>query len=182
MSLVIALLGAECTGKSTLTQALGQRLADVPAATVPEHLRDWCLAQGRTPRRLEQAHIAAEQQRQIQCAAAACPVVVADTTALMTALYSTHYFNDFSLMAAALAAHRRVDLTLLCAPEGIPWQADGWLRDGDATRQRTHQELARLLDDEDLPHLTLRGTLPERMDLAEAWVRDRLRSAAPRGA
>ena len=179
MSLIVALLGAECTGKSTLTQALGQRLADLPAATVPEHLRHWCLSQDRTPRRLEQAHIAAEQQRQIQCAAAAHPVVVADTTALMTALYSVHYFDDPSLMLGALQSQRGVALTLLCAPDGIPGQADGWLRDGEATRQRTHAELADLLHAHRLPHETLRGALPDRLTQAEAWIRRRLASPGP---
>ena len=171
MSLVVALLGAECTGKSTLSHALGQRLADLPAATVPEHLRRWCLTHNRPPSRFEQAHIAAEQQRQILCAAATHPVVVADTTALMTAIYSIHYFDDHDLMPGALRAQRGVSLTLLCAPGGIPWQADGWLRDGEATRQRTHAELVHLLRAQGLPHETLQGPLDERVTQAETWIR-----------
>ncbi len=179
MSLVVALLGAECTGKSSLTQALGARLRDLPAATVPEHLRDWCLAHGRTPRQHEQAHIAAEQQRQIDAAAAQAPVVIADTTALMTALYSEHYFADRSLMPAALQRHRAVSLTLLCDPDGIAWQADGWLRDGEGTRHRTHRALQDLLLAQGLPHEPLRGPLDQRVAQAEAWIRDRLRRDLP---
>ncbi len=179
MSLVVALLGAECTGKSSLTLALGARLHDLPAATVPEHLRDWCLAHGHTPRQHDQAHIAAEQHRQIDAAAAQAPVVIADTTALMTALYSEHYFADRSLMPAALRLHRALPLTLLCDPEGIPWQADGWLRDGDGTRRGTHAELQALLTQQGLPFVTLRGPLDRRVDQAEALIRDRLRQRPP---
>ena len=56
--MIVVLLGAECTGKSSLTRLLGERLG-VP--TVPEYLREWCLRAGRTPRAFEQAAIAAEQ-------------------------------------------------------------------------------------------------------------------------
>lgn len=175
MSLVVALLGAECTGKSSLTQALGVRLHDLPAATVPEHLRTWCLAQGRTPRQHEQAHIAAEQHRQIDAAAAQRQVVIADTTALMTAVYSQHYFHDASLMPAALRLQRDVALTLVCSPEGIPWQADSWLRDGQSTRQSTHEELQALLADHGLSYVALQGPLAERVDLAEALIRFELK-------
>lgn len=174
MSWVVALLGAECTGKSSLTQALGERLRDVPAATVPEHLRAWCLTHGRTPHQADQAHIAAEQHRQIDAAAAQRPLVITDTTALMTALYSRHYFQDDSLMPAALQRQRTLALTLLCDPEGIAWQADGWLRDGDGTRQRTHAELQALLTAHALPFVTLRGPLAQRVDEAEALIRDQL--------
>ena len=85
----IALLGAESTGKSTLaaeiTAALIRR--GHSCAAVPEVLREWCETEGRTPRRDEQATIAHEQARQ-----ALAPVdvdfVIADTTPLMTAVYS----------------------------------------------------------------------------------------------
>ena len=174
----MALLGAECTGKSSLTQVLGERLRDLPAATVPEHLRAWCVTHGRTPQRHEQAHIAAEQHRQIDAAAAQRPVVIADTTALMTALYSQHYFGDASLMPAALRLQRALPMTLLCEPDGIPWQADGWLRDGASTRQRTHDELRALMRDHEMPYATLQGPLQQRVDRAEALIRDQLRRRA----
>ena len=63
----LCLLGAECTGKSTLTQALAEAL---PARPVFEYLREWCLRERRTPRQHEQAGIAAEQQRRIEAACA----------------------------------------------------------------------------------------------------------------
>jgi nicotinamide riboside kinase len=166
---IVALLGAECTGKSSLTQLLGKRLA---AATVPEYLREWCLAAGRTPQQQEQAAIAAEQQRRI-VAAATASLLIADTTALMTAVYSQHYFGDDSLLADALAMHRRqVTLTLLCCPAGVPWQRDGCLRDGEAARQAVHALLVDLLRREGLPHELLQGPLPQRVEQAVSRLAD----------
>ena len=153
----IALLGAECTGKSALTELLA---AD-GHATVGEYLREWCLREGRTPRQHEQEGIAREQQRRIEATEA--PLVVTDTTALMTALYSIHYFQDASLMPWAVAEQRRFDLTLLCCPQGIPWQADGFLRDGADTRARTHAELGALLQREGMAYRLLQGPLADRL-------------------
>ena len=162
----ICLLGAECTGKSSLTQALAEAL---PATPVFEYLREWCLRAGRTPRVDEQAAIAAEQQRRIEAQRA--ELLIADTSALMTAVYSQHYFGDDSLLPAALAAHRRlIDLTLLCCPAGVPWQRDGCLRDGEAARQAVHALLIDLLHREGLPHQLLQGPLPQRAEQAVSRI------------
>ncbi|MBB5204072.1 nicotinamide riboside kinase [Inhella inkyongensis] len=171
MSWKIALLGAECTGKSSLTQMLGQRLADLRVATVAEYLREWCDSTGRTPLQSEQALIAAEQRRRITLASAAHPLVVADTTPLMTALYSIHYFQDDSALDAAVEEQRGFDLTLLCSPSGVPWQADGHQRESPHVRAATHAELHQLLRDRGLPFTVLAGPLAERAALAEALIR-----------
>lgn len=165
--MLIALLGAECTGKSTLCAALGQAL-EVP--TVDEYLRTWCLNAGRTPTAAEQAGIAAEQQRRIASALALAALVVADTTALMTAVYSQHYFGDDSLLPAALAAQRGAALTLVCCPDGIPWEAAGLLRDGEGARQAVHRRLLALLDQEGLSYSLLRGSLQNRVASARALI------------
>jgi nicotinamide riboside kinase len=168
----ICLLGAECTGKSSLTQALAEAL---PATPVFEYLREWCLREARTPRREEQAAIAAEQQRRIDVALATSGGhpgwVVADTSPLMTALYSRHYFADDSLFEPALRLQRQHRLTLLCSPEGIAWQADGCLREGDAVRRQTHAELQRLLDAEQLPYRLLEGSVEARLQQVLALLR-----------
>ncbi len=132
---VVALLGAESTGKTTLAHGLGAALAarGERVAVVPEYLREFCAREGRTPRRDEQQGIAAEQTRRIAEAAAAHEVVIADTTALMIAVYSEHVFGDLALYDEALAAHARADLTLLTALD-LPWQADGLQRDGPHVR------------------------------------------------
>jgi len=133
---VVAVLGAESSGKTQLALDLAHRLrgAGVDAQAVPEHLREFCDRHRRTPRRDEQPAIAAEQTRRIATAAERHRVVVADTTALMTAVYSEIVFGDRSQYAAVEAAQRRCDLTLLMALD-LPWRADGLQRDGAHVRE-----------------------------------------------
>jgi nicotinamide riboside kinase len=133
---VIAQLGAESTGKTTLAAELRDALAQQGRRVeqVAEVLREFCDAQGRTPRIDEQATIAREQTTRIAAAAQRAEVVVADTTALMIAVYSDWVFGDHSLYDEALAAHARCDLTLLTALD-LPWRSDGLQRDGAHVRE-----------------------------------------------
>jgi nicotinamide riboside kinase len=133
--MIIALLGAESTGKSALAHALAQHLQSLgtDAVAVDEYLREWCEQHQRTPQVHEQVHIAATQSQRIAQAATQHPVVVADTTAVMTAVYSDYVFADTSLYAQALEAQRSVDITLLTGLD-MPWLADGIQRDGAHAR------------------------------------------------
>lgn len=167
----VTLLGAECTGKSTLAEALAR---EFNAGLVSEYLREWCDTHARTPLQHEQAHIAAEQAARIEAAARQHDVVICDTTPLITALCSQHYFNDDSLLAGALAFQRRCDLTLLCAPD-LPWEADGFQRDGPAVRARFDDRLRTTLDRAALPYVDIRGVWPGRFDVARAAVADLLK-------
>ena len=163
---VIALVGAESTGKTELSRALAERLRTrgIAATLVSEYLREWCEREGRTPRPDEQQAIADEQTRRIEAAAAA-GVVVADTTALMTAVYSEQLFGDTSLYPTALAAQRRCAITLLTALD-LPWVADA-LRDGDHAREPTDRLVRAALAGAGLPFAVVHGSGGER--LANAW-------------
>jgi nicotinamide riboside kinase len=132
---VVTVLGAESTGKTTLAGEIGAALAGrgVNVAVVAEALREFCAAEARTPRADEQAGIAARQSERIALAAAGADVVVADTSALMIAVYSEILFGDTSLYADALAREKTYDLTLVTALD-LPWQADGLQRDGPHVR------------------------------------------------
>lgn len=167
MTRVVALLGAECTGKSTLAEALATRLQ---AGLVGEYLREWCDAHGRTPLQHEQAHIAAEQAARIEAAARRHDLVFCDTTPLITALCSEHYFDDHSLTAGALAFQRRCDLTLLCAPD-LPWEADSFLRDGPGVRAAFDARLRGTLRRAGLPWVEVAGDAADRLRAAERATR-----------
>lgn len=172
-ALVVALLGAESTGKTDLARALAAELGrstGLRVRWVPEHLRAWCDDRGRTPLRHEQRDIARAQTAAIDEAARDSQLVIADTTALMTALYSRHYFGDDALLPAALEAQRRFDLTLLCSPDGLPWQPDGFQRDGEATRARIHAELQRLLEDHGIAFERLSGDFATRLARLQALL------------
>lgn len=166
--LVIAILGAESTGKTQLAQALADALAQrhgLRATWVAEVLREWCDARGRTPRRDEQAAIAALQTARIEAAARTHEVVVADTTALMTAVYSRFVFDDDSLDAQAVAAHRACGVTLLTGLD-MPWEPDGLQRDGPHVREPVDTLLRTLLQAHGIGHSLVLGLGPQRLQAA----------------
>ena len=164
---IIALLGAECTGKSTLVAALASSLvaAGIDAVAVPEYLREFCATHGRTPGVAEQLDIACEQSSRISRAAERHAVVVADTTAFMTAVYSEALFGDTSLYADAASAHRDYRLTLLTGLE-IPWVADGLQRDGALARARLDARLRVALLQRGVPFAVLVGDRAARLRAA----------------
>jgi nicotinamide riboside kinase len=170
--LVISIVGAESTGKSTLAAELALALAQqgLRCAQVDETLREFCDQTGRTPTREEQAGIAAAQTQRITAAASGHDVVIADTTALMTAVYSDFVFGDTSLYASALATQRGYALTLLTALD-LPWQADGLQRDGAHVRVPVDGLIRRALLSAQLGWSVIAGTGPARLDNALAAAR-----------
>lgn len=174
----ISILGAECTGKSTLAQALVPQLEALFGTVhwVPEYLREWCDLHGRTPLPQEQAAIAAEQLRRINASPSsstgACTVT--DTSPLVTAVYSDLLFHDTSLYAGAVAAERQTDVILLAGLD-LPWQADGLQRDGVAMQHRFDARLREVLTAHQLAYATVYGQGPQRVDAAMAAVNSHLR-------
>jgi len=164
---VVALLGAESTGKTTLAEEIGAALAarGLRVAVVSEALREFCDANGRTPRRDEQAAIAAAQSERIDAAAARHEIVVADTSALMIAVYSDFVFADASLYPSALAAQRRCDLTLVTALD-LPWQPDGLQRDGAHVRVPVDASLRSALTGAGIAFTTIAGLGKDRVQAA----------------
>lgn len=135
-ALRIALLGAESTGKTTLARAMARHLRDRGhrVEVVDEVLREWCDREGRTPRPEEQLPIAQEQERRVDDASARADIVIADTTALITAIYSAMLFDDGALYQFALARQRTYHLNLLAGLD-IAWVADGLQRDAAHARE-----------------------------------------------
>jgi nicotinamide riboside kinase len=133
---VIALLGAESTGKTALARALHKTLQAQGhhVALVEEALRAFCLRTGRTPRHDEQAAIARTQSLHIAEAARTHELVVADTTSMMVAVYSQLLFDDVSLLPGAVAEQARHRVTLLMALD-LPWVPDPGIRDGAHVRE-----------------------------------------------
>jgi nicotinamide riboside kinase len=165
---LLAIVGAESTGKSTLAEALARRLAEDTGwrcTWVPEVLREWCDREGRTPRADEQAAIATEQGLRIDAAAAGHDIVVCDTTPLMTAVYHHQVFGLDELDAQALAWQRRCDLTLMTALD-LPWVADGHMRDGEHVREPVDTRLRRMLIEAGLPFVVVGGQGAARLEAA----------------
>lgn len=170
----IALLGAESSGKTALSQALAQSLAarGLAVRLVPELLRHWCLDAGRTPRCDEQEGIARAHAEAVDVAGAALAeagtpgVLVADTTPLMVAVYSDLLFGDRSLYPFALEHQRGYALTLLMGLD-LPWVADGLQRDGPHVQAPVDALVRAALERAGLPYQVVYGHGPAR--LAHAW-------------
>jgi nicotinamide riboside kinase len=169
--LVVALVGAESSGKTTLARQLGDALVrpDRKVAVVGEYLREFCDRTGRTPRHDEQRAIAAEQTRRIAAAAETHELVIADTSALMIAVYSELVFGDRSLYDEALEVHAGYDLTLLTALD-LPWQADGHQRDGAHVREPVDALLRAVLARAGIAHAVIAGHGMERCAAALASI------------
>jgi nicotinamide riboside kinase len=176
----LAIVGAESTGKTTLAAALAPRLAKdsgLRVTWVPEVLREWCQHMGRTPRVHEQAALVRAQHERIEAAATAHDVVICDTTALLTAVYSRMVFADRSLDERAVALHGRMSLTLLTALD-LPWVADGIQRDGPHVREPVDRLLRELLIGHRLPWALVAGHGAARVEAAVDAVAPLLRPSA----
>jgi nicotinamide riboside kinase len=168
-SMKIALLGAESTGKSRLADDLAGHLrAQGKSVTVvPEVLREWCHREGRTPRPDEQMPIAQEQERRVDAAVATSEVVIADTTALMVAIYSAMLFEDGTLYRFALERQRGYHRTLLTGLD-LPWIADGLQREGPHVREPVDALLRSALSQAGIEYQVIYGSGPERLANAVA--------------
>lgn len=161
---LICLLGAECTGKTTLAQALAIRM---PGLWVPETLRTFCEQRGRTPRCDEQSQILeqhlCQEDSAVQLAALrGLRFVFSDTAPLSTALYSAHLFGDKSLLPRGRISHQRYAMTLLLQPD-FAWVADGFQRDGTGARDHMQGLITQELASLGAPYRSIQGKHEQRL-------------------
>jgi nicotinamide riboside kinase len=183
-AIVIAIVGAESTGKSTLAIELARRLAldtGLACTHVDEYLRTWCERAGRTPRADEQRGIAQKQHDRIAAAAEHHDVVVADTTALMVAVYSRLVYGDRSLDAWAGAAHAELATHTLVTALDLPWVPDGLQRDGPHVRGPVDAIVRELLAEHRIDWSLVGGLAGERAECALDAVAPLLRPRAAPG-
>ena len=161
--LKIAVLGAECTGKSSLVAKLQAHWQARGAQVVVVHevLRIWCDEHGRTPLAHEQKAIAQAQAGLAESAPDA-DYLITDTSPLMTAIYSDVLFQDPSLYPFALS-HQRIYQHTLVAGLDLPWQADGIQRDGPAMRERIDARLREVLQRQGVGFSMVYGHGPQRL-------------------
>ena len=167
----IALLGAESTGKTSLSIGLAKALQSLglEATIVPETLREWCEVHGRTPLAYEQADIAKQQAERIFSIKQGW--VIADTSPLMTAVYSDYIFQDKELYAEALKQQAEFDITLVMGLD-LAWVPDGLQRDGAHVREPVDTRVREALQSAGLPFKVIYGHSEARLSAALMAIRE----------
>ncbi len=158
----VAILGAASSGKTTLAAALAR---DHGTVWVPEYLREFVDTEARVPVAQDQIHIARTQRaREDAAMPLARRYLFCDTTPLMTAVYSRHYFHGIDAELELLANRHQRDyaITLVTASD-IPWQADGLQRESEQVSVTINTMLMEELSRRAIPYLLLTGTLAERL-------------------
>ncbi len=163
----VVMTGSECTGKTTLAQALA---AHYQTVWVPEFARRFVIDKGAAPEyedveAIARGQIALEDEK----ARGASRLLIQDTNLLSTVLYSRHYYGDCPHWIEAAFEKRIADLYFLAGID-IRWVSDGELRDR-ADRREEMQELFRLdLIERGLRFNEIQGTQSERLDAAVSVI------------
>lgn len=168
----VVLMGAESTGKSTLTARLA---AEFGTEQVQEYGRDHYAERG-GKLELDDYVTIARVHRGLEDEAArrASRYLFIDTNAITTMFFS-HYYNRGSLpelrhLAEECAARYR---HVIVCDDDIPFEQDGW-RDNDVWRGRMQGMVLHDLDVRGIPYHVASGSLDERV----AQVRSILESSA----
>ncbi len=133
---------------------------DMPVQHVSDCWREWCEIHQRPPHHDELRLLAQAQIMRIGATPDA-PVLIADTTPLMTAVYSQLRFNDHSLDSLALDHQAMFDITLLTGLD-----VDGQQGDGANERDTVDQTVRRLLNQGHLPFQVVYGSGKQRLENA----------------
>jgi NadR type nicotinamide-nucleotide adenylyltransferase len=164
----VVFLGAESTGKSTLTAAMAERRN---TAFVHEVGRDYYAERGGVLTLHDYVEIARLHQRlEDERLMEARRFLFIDTNALTTLFYS-YYYNGGALAqlhSVAAACLSRYDYSFLCAAD-IPFEQDGW-RDTPALREKMQRMVLMDLVNRGIPYLPVAGSLDQRIATVERAV------------
>jgi NadR type nicotinamide-nucleotide adenylyltransferase len=164
----VVVVGAESTGKTTLSRALAAALNTV---WVGEYGREYTL--DRDPVQPwtadEFVAIAIEQNRREDAAACgANRILICDTDAFATRLWNRRYLGVGNAEVERIAALRRADLYLLSGDE-IPFVPDR-IRDGEHIRHQMQQWFEQALRAQTVPWRGLTGSPQARVTAALAEI------------
>lgn len=173
----VAILGAECTGKSTLAEQLLENWGNKYAITiVPEYLREFVDTEQRTPHSHEQVLIAQTQLANEQKAAELYSdsehefaILLCDTTPLLTNLYSEVVFGKPDQAVQEMAKNHNYDLTIVTDLE-FPWIPDGIMRDGPVAQTKVHYRLLAKLDAWKIPYTVISGNPKQRLQSTQKLI------------
>jgi len=159
----VVVTGSECTGKTTLAQALAEHYSTV---CVPEYVRQFVDEKGAAPGYGDVEAIAGGQMAlEDSCADQTSRLLILDTDLLSTVVYSKHYYGDCPLSVERALEGRSADLYLLVDID-VPWVPDGDQRDRGDRREEMQDLFRTALEDRGLRVVEIRGSRERRLTLA----------------
>jgi NadR type nicotinamide-nucleotide adenylyltransferase len=166
--LTVAIVGAECSGKTTLARALA---AHFGVSWIPEYAREY-LAGHSAYDQDDLIEIARGQQR-AEAHAAGGQLAIADTDLIVIKVWWDVRFGGENsrldaMLDADLSGNRR-RAYLLTTPD-IPWVGDP-LRENPLDRPALHARYRTLLDTLQVPYAEISGSRAQRLERAVAAVR-----------
>ncbi len=176
----IAIVGPECTGKTTLARQLAERFNTV---WIPEFARDYlqkkwdfskeiCAPEDMLP--IVQGQIAAENEALEK----AIDLIITDTSSIQSKVYSDIYYRLSDPAIEKAARKHKYDLFFLTDID-VPWEKDD-LRDHPNDRQADFEIFRNELIKHDKPYIILSGSAEERLQKATVII-DALKHAKQLG-
>ncbi len=162
----IAIVGPECSGKTTLCEALTVHYGCV---WVKEYARAHLEAHGPDYTEPDLLHIAmgqvrAEGEAQKRAQEGSADLIFCDTDMITIRIWSEEVFGRCATELIALSEQRQYDHWLLCRPD-IPWEADP-LRENPHDRDRLFAVYEAMLNKLGKPFTIIEGERKQRMDAA----------------
>lgn len=165
----IVFLGAESTGKSTLTTAVAKHF---DTNHVPEYGREYYEKKKGILSLEDYVHIAKEHRSiEDKSAQSANKMLFVDTNAITT-LFFSYYYNGAALPelhALASQCKERYDYYFVCADD-IPFEQDGW-RDNEMLRSKMQRMILLDLNNRGISYQLVSGSLAERIEAVKDSIR-----------
>lgn len=162
----IAIVGPECTGKTSLAQQLAQSYA---TEWVPEYARGYLDKMVVPYTQGDLLNIAQGQMRiEDEFYRDANGVLICDTNLLVIKIWSDFKFGSVDPWIVKEMANRKYDLHLLTNID-VPWEEDPQ-REHPTKRQELYEIYKRELDTLNVPYLEIRGDESVRLGVAKEAI------------
>ncbi len=165
MSLKIALLGAESTGKTSLCSQLS---AYYNACWIPEYARDYIQQLNRQYTFEDVEHIAEQQNKQLNDVYID-DYVFFDTELIITKVWFEVVFNRCPSWISQSIAQSPINYYLLCNTD-LEWVPDSVRENGGEMRNVLHKRYESILKEFNLPYQCVSGKGQDRLSCAINFI------------